>query len=174
MAAVGDTGTRRKLDSRETIGGLSCIRYAWTDADARLQSCFLDEAAEVAGHLLPGGTRIHFDDGGKINYCFLGRDTKVEGHMCRGKGHGYMTSFHPNGRLRLCWLAASAEIQGVPCRRATFLADLIGESVGVYFHPDGSLTGCELYRKLTVEGRTFRKGYRIELNPGGNPVAKQR
>ena len=122
----------------------------------------------IQGHALPEGTRVSVDVEGNLDICFLGRDTDLEGHLCRGKGHNYMTGFHPNGRLRLCWLRNPETIQGVPCRRATFINDVFGPSVGVAFHPDSSLAGCKLDRDATIEGRAFKSGERVEFDNHGN------
>ncbi len=166
LAADYET-TRHKLKSTRTFDGVPCVRYAWTFEDGKLHSCFLAEPMEIAGHRLPEGTHAHFDPEGRLEMCFLGKDTRLEGQVCRGHGHGYMTTFHPNGRLRLCWLKQAGEIQGVPCQRATFLTDLIGASSGVYFHDNGQLKGCEVSRVFTMEGRSFAKGDRVQLKADG-------
>ena len=130
---------------------------------------YLNHAETVHGHVLPAGTRVRPDAAGNPDIAFLGEDTLLEGHLCRGgDGHGYMTGFHSNGRLRLCWLREAETVQGVPCRRATFLNDLIGPSVGVTFHPDGSLAGCKLDQDFTLDGVTYDGGSRIEFDRQGN------
>ena len=128
----------------------------------------LELSETIQGHRLPPGTRVRLDIAGNLDVCFLGRDTELEGHLCRGQGHDYMTGFHPNGRLRLCWLKKPERIQDIPCRRATFFNDVFGPGVGVEFHPDGSLAGCKLDSDVTMEGRVFEAGERIEFDPEGN------
>jgi len=128
----------------------------------------LESSETIQGHILPAGTRVSLDNVGNLGICFLGRDTELEGHLCRGAGHNYMTGFHSNGRLRLCWLKEPETIQGVPCRRATFFNDAFGPTVGVMFHADGSLAGCKLDRDFTVDRREFRSGERIEFSRNGN------
>ncbi|MBD3869410.1 MAG: hypothetical protein IFK94_14915 [Acidobacteria bacterium] len=122
----------------------------------------------MEGHRLPTGTRVRLDDAGNLDVCFLGLDTELEGHLCRGQGHGYMTGFHPNGRLRLCWLKNPELIQDIPCRKATFFNDAFGPTVGVEFYPDGSLAGCKLDRDITVEGREIKRGERVEFDRNRN------
>ena len=139
---------------------------AGTDSDTTWRTLVRSET--IQGHALPAGTRIEFDRDGNMDICFLGRDTKLAGHLCRGGGHSYMTLFHPNGRLRLCWLKEAEMIRNIPCRRATFFNDVFGPTVGVQFHPDGSLAGCKLDRDFTVEGRMFQSGQRIEFDRTGN------
>ncbi len=129
---------------------------------------YLERPETIQGHALPAGTRVALDGAGNLDICFLGRDTELEGHLCRGQGHNYMTGFHPGGRLRLCWLRNPETIGGVPCRRATFLNDAFGPSVGVAFHPDGSLAGCKLDRDFTVQGRELKSGVRIEFDRNGS------
>ena len=128
----------------------------------------LENSETIQGHALPAGTRIKLDRDGNLDICFLGRDTKLEGHICRGADHNYMTGFHPNGRLRLCWLKEAEMIQGVPCRWATFSKNVFDPTVGVYVHPDGSLAGCKLDRDFTMEGRMFKSGQTIELDQAWN------
>ena len=100
--------------------------------------------------------------------------TDIEGYQCRGHGHDFMTTFHPDGRLKLCWMPENRDIQGVPCAAFSFWADIFGNPSGVYFHANGSLAECRLSRDVTVGGVRFRKNDRIVLDASRQPTAPAR
>jgi hypothetical protein len=169
--------TKRSLDAPETIQGVRCARTAWLTADGRLDGCFLAEEQTVDGRSLPAGTRIGLDAEGHLDTAFLPGTTEIDGHMCRGGGHDFMTRFHPGGALRLCWLANDEEIQGVPCGRSTIPGEIWrglfgGEKAGVSFHPDGKLASCRSSRGFTLAGRSYEKGTRVELDAAGQPLER--
>ena len=45
-------------------------------------------------------------------WCFLQKNTEIQGHLCRGDGHDFMTSFYSNGQLRYCELSENITIEG--------------------------------------------------------------
>lgn len=164
-------GERRTLDLAVEVQGIPCQRgHAWFDAAGRLTSCALSRAATIRGAELPSGSWVSLRSDGALEYVFLPGDTRIQGHLCRGQGHDFMTTFHPGGALELCWLAEAEQIQGVPCGRATFIADVFGGGAGTYFHENGKLAGCKLSRDATLEGRPFRRGDHVRIDPNGKLV----
>jgi len=171
----GEDVTRRELDEPEEIGGVPCRGSATLDEDDRLLSCTLSRDADIGKAHLPEGTWVRFHPDGTIKYCFLPGDTRIQGHVCRGKGHDYMTTFHSSGSLRLCWLAEDETIQGIPCVKATTSGEIFGRLAGrggpgVVFHENGNLQGCKLAEALVFDGKEVKAGRRVTLDEDGNLV----
>jgi hypothetical protein len=162
-------------DTPQEIQGVPCGRSVRVDQDDRLLSCTLSRDAELGEARLPEGTWIRFRPEGTIDYCFLPGDTRVQGYLCRGKGHSYMTTFYPSGRLRLCWLAEDEEIQGIPCVRATTGGEVFGRLAGrggpgAVFFENGNLQSCKLARGIVIDDKKYKGGRRITLDEEGNIV----
>ena len=156
---------RIHLDRSTLLDGIPCAAgVAWT-VDGKLEQCTLSTGATVAGAVLPAGSTVHLEPDGALRFVFLPADTEVQGHLCRGHGHDWMTTFHTDGHLKLCWLARPETIDGVPCGQATIWAELFGGGAGTTFHPDGSLASCKLAADATVGGRAYEKGDRVDLAP---------
>ena len=165
--------TRLDLPQPEEIQQVPCRGRALFFEDGPLLSCSLSRDAAVGEARLPKGTRVRFHEDGTLWYAFLPRDTVVQGHRCKGGGHGSMTGFHPSGRLRLCWLAEDQEIQGIPCVKATAHGETFGRLAGrggpgALFYESGRLQSCKLSRDIELQGRTYRKKRRIQLDEEGN------
>jgi len=120
---IGATDTLSP-ESSEThgIAGIGPFGYY---RDGKLRSCTLAREDTLSGQPLPAGTVVHLTNEGHLDWCFLQQDTEIQGHLCRGKGHGFMTGFHPNGRLRIAWLARDEIIQGIPCAQYRFLSSVM-------------------------------------------------
>jgi hypothetical protein len=160
---------RETLGSETVISGIPCAPgYAWRYTDGRLGRCTLARAATIDGAALPAQTTVALEANGRIAYVFLPGTIVIEGHSCRGHGHDVMTQFHPGGRLKLCWLEHDEVIQGLPCAKTTFLGEMFGgPPSGVAFAADGRLSGCRISRDVVSNGRTFRRGSRVGLDPSG-------
>ncbi|UCG63009.1 MAG: hypothetical protein JSV52_06935 [Candidatus Zixiibacteriota bacterium] len=147
------------------VQGVSCMEGVQYYENGSIRSCRLARADTLSGQPLPLGTTVHFSADGKMDRCFLPEDTRIQGHLCKGHGHGWTTGFHPNGKLRLAWLAEDEVIQGIPCAKAGFLAQ-----VGTEFYDNGKLKRCKLATDATIEGHSFEKGSVVNLNRDGKPI----
>jgi hypothetical protein len=120
------------------------------------------------------GTGIHFTPSGVFDWCFLQEDTEIQGYLCRGDGHGFMTMFHPNGQIQTAWLARDQVIQGVPCAKFRFLSavfnPLHGKNGNTSFHDNGQLAYCELSENFTIEGQKFRRGDAVKFDQDGKLI----
>ncbi|GEM_PF-5418557 len=129
-----------------------------------------EQSTEMQNELppfLPEGTIINKRTRDKI-YCFLIRNTEIQGLLCRGDTHeGWETVFYTNGKLALAWLAQEEEVQGVPCAPANFWTELFGGSAAVRFYDNGKLAKCKLARDVTIEGHFFKKGDHIRFDREG-------
>lgn len=163
----GLAGESRRLREPETIDGVPCRTKAWFHDSGRLASCTLDAEATLEGRTLPAGTRVGLDERGRPGCVFLPGPTEIDGHVCRGKGHGFQTCFHPNGALRFCNLEQPEWIQGVPCQRSTFFIEIFVGRAGVTFHEDGRLRGCLLAGPFERDGRRLERGTRVEFDAEG-------
>jgi len=161
----------RPLAQPTELEGVPCAAgKAWFDATGKLASCVLSRDATVGAVQLPGGTWLHLTRDGKPDYCFLPRDSVIQGHRCKGSGHSYMTAFQPGGALELCWLAEDETIHGVPCMQASFLSEVFGGGAGTYFHEDGTVARCKLAADTTISGRSLHRGDHVALDRAGKLV----
>ena len=103
------------------VSGRGPFQYYQND---KLESCTLARMDTLSGQLLPAGTVVHFTLEGVFDWCFLPENTKIQGYLSRGKGHEFMTGFHPNGQLKTAWLVNDEIIDGIPCQKYSFLASL--------------------------------------------------
>jgi hypothetical protein len=177
MASAGPPPGAEKSETVETlkeprvIQNVPCAGYARFDADGRLLSCTLSREHTFGRLVLPANTQIRrFHPDGNPKDVHLGRETRFDGHLCRGEGPGgWMAGFTPDGRLEYGFLVEPETIDGVRCERGTFWGEITG-GVIVRFHPDGRLKTCRLAADAQVGGRTYRKGERIWLDPQGAPM----
>jgi hypothetical protein len=133
----------------------------------------LGREAEIGNARLPAGATIGVRPDGQVGHVFLPYDMEIQGHLCLGRGHDWMTTFHPNGKLELAWLAHEEVIQSVPCAKASFWGELHG-GAGVNFWPDGSLRHCRAAHRATIQGVTFGAGDQIWLDAQGRVAAGNR
>lgn len=135
-----------------------------------------EQSTEIQKELpsfLPVGTIIGKRTKDKI-YCFLIRNTEIQGLLCRGDTHkGWETVFYIDGRLALAWLARQEEIDGIPCAAANLWTELFGGSAAVYFHDNGKLAQCKLARDITVDGHFFKKGEHIHFDREGHLILEK-
>ena len=117
-----------------------CPGYSWSRDDT------------ISGQPLPAGTVVHFKADSVFDWCFLKRNTEIQGYLCRGQGHGFMTGFHPNGQLRTAWLVNHEMIQGIPCARYRFMNALFGGGDATRFHDNGQLAFATLYEDCIIDG----------------------
>ena len=138
--------------------------------NGKLKSCTLARDDTLSGQPLQAGTVVHLTEDGKLDWCFLQQDTEIQGHMCRGETHGFMTGFHPNGQLRTAWLARDEVIQGIPCAKSRFLSSIFGGGDATRFHVNGQLSFCTLSDDITIEGHVFKKGDTVRLDDLGKLI----
>lgn len=164
---------RTKSAAPIEVDGVPCAAgHVFREEESgRLRRCTLGRDAVVHHADLKKGSIVALDADGSIRYVFLPGTTMVGEHSCRGRGHGWMTLFHPNGRLKLCWLSRREVIQGVPCSKATFLGEFFGRKhASAEFHENGALASCVASAGFELGGRRYRAGERARLDPGGTPA----
>jgi hypothetical protein len=165
--------SRVELDRDTLVSGVSCQatkRSAGFHASGALESCALASDTELFGHRFLAGTWVYFTEMGELTSAWLIRDTKLQGHLCKGNGYGgWSVTFHRSGALRICYLAQPQVIQGVPCRKGSFWGEIRG-GVHISFHDTGALESCSAARQLTLDGVTFKNRQRVRLNPSGRTL----
>ena len=137
-----------------------------------IEFCILAREDTLSGEIFPSGTGIHFSENGIFDWCFLQQDTNIQGHLCRGSGHNFMTSFYPNGQLKTGWLANDEIIQGIPCSKFRFMSAIFvsfhGKSGQTSLHENGALQYCELSEDIIIEGKSYKKTDSVRFDPKGN------
>ena len=156
---------------------VSCSNKIEYYQNGNIEFCTLSSEDTLSGQPLPGGTGVHFTEDGVFNWCFLQQDTRIQGNLCRGGGHDFMTAFHPNGQLRTSWLAVDEIIQGIPCSKFRFLSAVFvgihGNTGQTSFYENGQLRYCELSKKIIIEGKPYRKRDAVRFNSDGKLIVKQ-
>jgi len=164
-------GEARVLTEGEVkeIQGIPCEGMVTYYQDGKLESCILARDDTLSGQVIPAGSGITLTPEGVLDRCSLPRDTYIQGHLCKGEGpRSWNTCFYPNGNLKLIWLGQDEVIQGIPCKEASFMADVFGGGVSVFFHENGKLKRCKCAKDITIEGRTFKKGDIINFDQDGH------
>ncbi|MFH1699436.1 MAG: hypothetical protein ABIE07_02520 [Candidatus Zixiibacteriota bacterium] len=162
------------------IQGISCVGSVEYYQDGKLTSCTLGLEDTLSGQPLPAGTVIHLTPEGYFDWCFLQQNTEIQGHLCRGESHGFMTGFHPNGQLKTAWLAQDEVIQGIPCAKFKFLSAVMGWIEGsgkdgsTRFHENGLLRYCALSENFTIEEQRFRRGDVVRFDRDGKLVGDKK
>jgi len=169
ISALPKPGTAESQDIKEIqgISGLGPFEY---HQNGKLEFCILAREDTLSGQPLPAGTGVHFTPEGVFDWCFLQQDTEIQGHFCRGEGHGFMTGFHPNGQIRQAWLVNDEIIDSIPCIGYSFMASFKEGGGGTYFHENGKLRSCNLSRNFTIEGKEFDKGDLVTFDEKGGFV----
>ncbi len=152
------------------IQNVSCTGSVEYYQDGTLKSCTLGREDTLSGQPLPSGTVVHLTPEGSLDWCFLQQNTMIQGHLCLGSGHGFMTGFHPNGRLKLAWLAQDEVIQGIPCAQYRFMSSLFGGGERTLFDESGRLRFCTLSKDFVVEGQEMKKGDAVQFDVNGRLV----
>lgn len=169
------SGVAVALDSGQVTGamGLPCTDVMYYD-NGSLEFCRLAREATVSGQVLPVATGLHFTPDGVFDWCFLPKDTEIQGIVTRGHGHDFMTEFHPNGKLRRAYLANDQLIQGIPCARFRFWSAIFwpihGRKGGTDFYDNGQLGYCELSEAIEIDGIRFKQHAPVRFDRDGKLV----
>lgn len=150
---------------------------AWGNKPALGTVCTLAHDDTVVGHRMPAGTRLHYDTLKVLDYFIYAQDGAFEGLELRGTRDGPFQFLYPDGTPKQLWLARTQDVQGVPCRPISFWTEIARRSSAVYFHPGGRLKACRVGREVRIQGVTFRRSERVELDAVGQlvrPVAQAR
>jgi hypothetical protein len=152
------------------VGGISYREGVQYYSGGQIEAGLLAKVDSLMGHELPTGSTIAWHPNGNSKFVFLSKNYEIDGILCRGHGHDYMTSFYPNGQLRTCWPAEDVVVQSVPCRKVITFFDLFTGSAGIRFHRNGQLQKAKLSDSLTVQGVHFAAGDHIEFDENGSLV----
>jgi len=152
------------------IQGISCTGSVEYYQGGKLKSCMLGREDTITGQPLPPGTVVNLTPEGSLDWCFLPQNTMIQGHLCLGSGHEFMTCFHPNGQLKTAWLAQDEVIQGIPCAKYHFMSSLFGGGERTLFDERGRLRYCRLSAAVTLEGQPLKKGAEVRLGEEGKLV----
>lgn len=152
------------------IQGISCTGSVEYYQNGKLKSCTLGREDTLSGQPLPPGTVVTLKPDGSLDWCFLQENTMIQGHLCRGSGHDFMTGFHPNGKLKTAWLAEDEVIQGIPCAKYRFMSGLFGGGERTLFDETGRLRYCRLSEAITIQGQHLKKGDEVRFDKEGQLV----
>jgi len=151
---------------------IACSNEVEYYQNGSIEFCILAREDTLSGQIFPEGTGVHFSENGVFDWCFLQQDTNIQGHLCRGSGHNFMTSFHPNGQLKTGWLANDEIIQGIPCSKFRFMSAIFASFHGkpgqTSFHENGVLQYCELSENMIIEEKSYTKTDAVRFDLEGN------
>jgi hypothetical protein len=165
---VSSTSSGQTLSAPADIQGVSCQGHVEYYSNGTLKTCTLAREDTLSGQPLAEGTVVNFTADGVLDWCFLQHDTEIQGHLCKGRGHGWMTSFYPNGKLKVAWLGREEVIQGIPCAEYSFWTDAFGGGAATYFYESGNLKRCRLADTVTIGGKLLTKGNWAAFDENGN------
>jgi len=155
------------------IQGISCTGSVEYYQNRKLKSCTLGREDTLSGQPLPPGTVVTLTPDGSLDWCFLQENTVIQGHLCSGSGHGFMTGFHPNGKLKMAWLAQDEVIQGIPCAQYRFMSGLFGGGERTLFDETGRLRYCRLSDTIIIQGQYLKKGDEVRFDREGQLVTME-
>lgn len=143
FAPVAGAGTSRSVIGTELIDGVPCSGKIEFHEGGRLKRATLSRDHEIAGNLLPAGTRVSFLEDGRLRECHL----DAAGAVLSGRPlpKGTEVVFDGNGRMRNCLLPEDTLIEGHLCRGK-------GTHWSTGFHPNGRLRVAWLARDEEIQG----------------------
>lgn len=150
-----------RLSAPTRVDSMPCKRWVHRYDTGVLRGAQLAETARVAGHDLPGGSFLWFDEDGRLESAWLSEDTVIDGHACKGGAGKVATGFYPNGAVRAYFLRTDREVDGYLCDASAFHP--------VRLHPDGTLASCRLAAPATIDGVRFERGVVLTIDPEGVP-----
>ncbi len=143
VAPVAGAATSRSVIGTELIDGVPCSGKIEFHEGGRLKRATLSRDHEIAGNLLPAGTRVSFLEDGRLRECHL----DAAGAVLSGRPlpKGTEVVFDGNGRMRNCLLPEDTLIEGHLCRGK-------GTHWSTGFHPNGRLRVAWLARDEEIQG----------------------
>jgi hypothetical protein len=143
FAPVAGAATSRSVIGTELIDGVPCSGKIEFHEGGRLKRATLSRDHEIAGNLLPAGTRVSFLEDGRLRECHL----DAAGAVLSGRPlpKGTEVVFDGNGRMRNCLLPEDTLIEGHLCRGK-------GTHWSTGFHPNGRLRVAWLARDEEIQG----------------------
>jgi len=155
------------FDPPVDILGYTCQEARYRE-NGLLYRVDLAEPDTLLKWIIPARSMIHFlEDGVTPKYVFLAENTWLDSLPCRGLGHNWMTTFHPDGGVKTVWLFEDTEIQGLLVRKATFWR-AVRQKAETRFHPDGRLALAWLARDAVLDGQRFRRGDMVQFDQEGS------
>lgn len=149
-----DTGEFKsgKIAKVAKIQEFSCKHILQLYKNGKIEQCKLAENALINDENFPKNTVLFFAEDDTLDYCWLGKSTKIQGIPCKG-GLKTQTSFHKNGKIDCCFLSTAFKIEGILCRAAL--------NAPVCFFPDGRLKECTVDADQVVEGKFVKEGSKL-------------
>lgn len=141
-----------KLEKPSRVGGFLCKNVLVLYKSGKIKECKLAEEIELIKIKFPKNTCLFFNEDGILDYCWLGKNTTIQGYPCKG-GQKTQTTFHPKGKIQCCFLSRPFKIEGIYCK-ATHLAP-------VCFFADGRLKECTTEVDQEVKGRFVKAGSKL-------------
>jgi hypothetical protein len=143
FAPAAEAATSRTVAGTELIDEVPCSGKVEFYDGGRLRRATLSREHEIAGNLLPAGTRVSFHEDGRLRECHLaGAGAVLSG---RPLPKGTKVVFDGGGRLRNCLLPENTVIEGHLCLGK-------GNNWSTGFHPNGQLRLAWLARDEEIQG----------------------
>ncbi len=158
---------RQTITGEADIQNVACTGAVEYYPNGVLKSCFLAREDTLSGQSIDKGTFVAFNAEGALDWCFLQKNTEIQGILCSGEGHSFMTCFYPDGKLKLAWPAKDQTIKGIPIKAWSFWSDAFGGGSGTYFWENGNIKRCKLGSAVTIEGQTFKRGDIVTFDVDG-------
>lgn len=143
LAPFAGAAPSRTVVGTELIDGMPCSGKVEFHEGGSLKRATLAREHEIAGNVLPAGTRVSFHEDGRLRECHL----DAAGAVLSGRPlpKGTEVVFDGGGRLRNCLLPENTMIEGHLCLGK-------GTNWSTGFHPNGQLRLAWLARDEEIQG----------------------
>ncbi|MCK4662696.1 MAG: hypothetical protein KAT68_07515 [Bacteroidales bacterium] len=144
----------------------------WLYPDGQIISCILSKDFKIDDKLYNQGTRLIFDNEGKVHFlsgqldyvyfydvggvlnCVLKNDLEIKGKLIGKKSR---LIFNKNGSLKKLRPSHHIVIDGIPCKKKRFME----------FYPNEKIKWCILSEDFEMNGITYKKGTQLNFDENG-------
>lgn len=141
--------------------------------NGKLDHSIISKETNFLGQALPAKTYVFFNHWGEKLSFWLPENTIIQGHLIGASDDGVGTPLYPNGKLKEIWLLKDTVIDNVPCttsgnpfKYGNHVAHM-GTERRVKFYDNGKLQQALLFRDVTIQGHSYKKGEFIYLDKDG-------
>lgn len=137
----------------------TCIKWIHFYEDGCLRRFTIAEPDTFSGIAFPEKSTLFLTQDEKLEKCWFGKKTDLNGLPLIGGFRNITITFHDNGQISCCFLRKTHTIQGLPCEK--------GVVSPVFFYPSGMLKRCTIGEKTEIQNMLLRKGSVVDLNEDG-------
>ncbi len=147
------------LKEEAVVEGFTCKEWIHYYEDGSLRRFTIVEPDTFDGIFFPKKSTLFLTEDQKLEKCWFGKKTTLQGLPIYGGFRNITITFHENGNIACCFLSKKHEIQGIPCKN--------GVVNPVFFYPSGKLKRCTVGRSVAIQEVLLKPGTIVDLNEEG-------